>query len=259
MKELPYFKFHVSEWINGDITLESLEDQGAFINICSHYWFKDGKLKLDEAKRRLTEIKPNAFQSLIKKGFLKQKDGFLKISFLDEQLSQRQNKSVVNSNNGKKGGRPKKTEIKPNALFSESETKAKQKAIREEEEKNKKENKIFNQSISKILNKPYTMGVDRGITGTGQDIDSLVKQLKSSGWDEIKIETQVKAMKAVYAKEKWSFPSNYITLLTSLIENDWVQRLKDTDPESQQKIIENGKSKQPNIDLIGSSQPGSLG
>lgn len=148
-KELPYFKFHVSEWINGDITLESLEEQGAFINICAYYWFKDGVLKLPEAKRRLTEIKPTAFQSLIKKGFLKLEKDFLKISFLDQQLSERDKIKTINSLNGKMGGRPKQSEKKPTALISLtepiSESKAKQKPIREEEEqeKNKSERREY--------------------------------------------------------------------------------------------------------------------
>ena len=37
-KDLPYFKFFCSEWSDGDITLESYEAQGLFINICSYYW-----------------------------------------------------------------------------------------------------------------------------------------------------------------------------------------------------------------------------
>ena len=43
-KEIPYFKFFIGEWANGDITCESYEAQGIFINICSIYWAKLGKL-----------------------------------------------------------------------------------------------------------------------------------------------------------------------------------------------------------------------
>jgi len=53
MKELPYFKFNSSEWINGAITLEDLQAQGLFINICAYYWFNSGCLKLSEIKRRV--------------------------------------------------------------------------------------------------------------------------------------------------------------------------------------------------------------
>lgn len=37
-KDLPYFKFIVNEWITGDITLEDLNVQGLFINLCAWYW-----------------------------------------------------------------------------------------------------------------------------------------------------------------------------------------------------------------------------
>ena len=40
-KEIPYFKFFTGEWANGEITAESYEVQGVFINICSLYWDKD--------------------------------------------------------------------------------------------------------------------------------------------------------------------------------------------------------------------------
>jgi len=119
-------------------------------------------------------------------------------------------------------------------------------------------NTIFNSKIAKILNKPYEAGEDRGLSGTGQDIDALVKQLKSAKWDETKIEAQAKAMKAVYASQKWGFPSNYITILISLTENDWIARLKELDPEQQEKIKQNGKQHRIEPDLIGSSSPGSL-
>jgi hypothetical protein len=40
-KELPYFRFTATEWLNGDISLESFELKGLFIDLCSYYWFKD--------------------------------------------------------------------------------------------------------------------------------------------------------------------------------------------------------------------------
>ena len=43
-KEIPFFKFFVGEWANGDITAENYKTQGVFINICSIYWTKEGEL-----------------------------------------------------------------------------------------------------------------------------------------------------------------------------------------------------------------------
>ena len=36
-KELPYFRFTVQDWQNKDISLESYEMKGLFIDICGFY------------------------------------------------------------------------------------------------------------------------------------------------------------------------------------------------------------------------------
>ena len=137
-KELPYFKFEVSEWINGLITLEEYSTQGLFVNICAHYWFKSGKLKLSEIKRRLFKSKAEDFQALIDRGIIKVLDDTISITFLDSQLQERVKLSSQNSANGSKGGRPK-SETKPTALFPVSESKAKESNI---EEKRREETRI---------------------------------------------------------------------------------------------------------------------
>ena len=45
-KELPYFRFYASEWLEGDITLEDMATQGLFTNICAWYWHKECRLSL---------------------------------------------------------------------------------------------------------------------------------------------------------------------------------------------------------------------
>ena len=37
-KELPFFRFTVSEWLNDDISLESYVLKGIFIDVCAFYW-----------------------------------------------------------------------------------------------------------------------------------------------------------------------------------------------------------------------------
>lgn len=110
-KELPYFKFDVAEWINGNITLESYSTQGLFINICSHYWFKSGLLSLSEIKRRLSNGLSDDFNSLIENGIIHVENDMIRIKFLDEQLQERNDLSKKNSLNGSKGGRPKATAL----------------------------------------------------------------------------------------------------------------------------------------------------
>lgn len=119
----------------------------------------------------------------------------------------------------------------------------------------------FNAEIAKILHKPYHKGKERGMDAKGQDVDSLVLTLQKEGWSNNKIRDQATAMRAVYAKEKWSFPSNYITLLTAIQETDWIDRMKSEDPERKAEIISqaNGKHYTPQFDEIGTSAPGSLG
>lgn len=148
MKELPYFKFYSSEWINGNVTLEDFYIQGVFINICAFYWFRSGKLTLSEIKRRLSKTKPTAFESLIERGLIVIENDNISIEFLDEQLGERVQMSKVNSLNGSLGGRPK-SEKKATGLISLSDIKAKKSNIeekREEENKNRREEKIVSLS-----------------------------------------------------------------------------------------------------------------
>jgi len=148
-KDLPYFKFFCSEWSDGDITLESFESQGLFINICAYYWSNECVISLDKTKKKFKQCNQICFDNLIDSGIIKIIDGNISINFLNEQQGERSSKSLKNSENGKKGGRPKKpieSEPKPNALISLSEPKANTKAIREEKrrEEEKREDNIIN-------------------------------------------------------------------------------------------------------------------
>jgi len=133
-KGLPYFKFTPTEWLTGDICFEDFEVQGLFINICALYWQRDGKLSVDDINKRYK--KPTAFDSLIDR-FISVKDGLITIDFLEEQLHERGHISVVNSANGKLGGRPKTKGTKPTANRPQSEPKPNE----SQEEKEKEEEK----------------------------------------------------------------------------------------------------------------------
>lgn len=135
-KGLPYFKFTPTEWLTGDICCEDFEVQGLFINICALYWQRDGILSVEDINKRYK--KPTAFDSLIDR-FISVNDGLITIDFLKEQLEERGHKSVVNSTNGKLGGRPKTKATKPNANRTLTETKANE--SQQEEEKEQEEEK----------------------------------------------------------------------------------------------------------------------
>lgn len=188
-KDLPYFKFNVSEYINGDITLEDFYIQGVFINICAFYWFKSGNVSLSEMKRRLSKAKPKAFEKLIESNLIKVKGDVLRITFLDEQLSERTAISESNAKNGKQGGRGnKKSEPKPTALISESELKAEKSNIEEKREEEKREREEYtlhgSGKFSITIAKRYAhekiqkiYSLEEYFTSTGQIIS-----LKESRW-----------------------------------------------------------------------------
>jgi len=154
-KNLPYFKFFTSEWLNGDITLEEYELQGLFINICAYYWHKEGvgiTIVTLEKKFRTDKI-----IHLYNSELLSEDDnGFVKIKFLDEQLSEFKIRKKQLSDAGKKGALIKKqlAGVKPGLSNPE--------ATREDKDKDKdkirKDNGIierktaFKESLAKHKN-----------------------------------------------------------------------------------------------------------
>lgn len=141
-KNFPYFKFISTEWMTGDIVYESLAVQGLFINICALYWQRNGELSLEDINKRYKA--PEELKELTDR-FFSVNDGLVSIKFLDEQLEEANHISKTNSENGKKGGRPKALETegkKPTALPNESEKK--QIRIKEEEELNKSKEELNN-------------------------------------------------------------------------------------------------------------------
>ena len=106
-KLLPYFKFFVSEWNDGDITIEDYKIQGLFINVCSYYWSKETELTTNTLYKRFKHSKED-IQYLISEGHLKDVDGSISISFLDEQLKERLQRKKANARGGIKAAANKK-------------------------------------------------------------------------------------------------------------------------------------------------------
>lgn len=142
-KELPYFQFEPAEYLTKDISFCSLQVQGLFINICAYYWQRNCELTKSQLLRRLNY--ENELNELIKEGIIDVQEDNIIIKFLDIQRENAIGVSKKNSENGSKGGRPKKAKQNPN----ETQTKAKQNPneshkIKEEEikkEKIKQDNK----------------------------------------------------------------------------------------------------------------------
>ena len=106
-KDLPYFKFFVSEWNDGDITLEDFEVQGLFINICSYYWSKECDVKFDRLYKRFRGCE-SIIQTLLESSIIKEDNESLIISFLDEQQEERDSTSKKNSLAGKASAEKRK-------------------------------------------------------------------------------------------------------------------------------------------------------
>lgn len=89
-KDLPYFKFFCSEWNDGDITLESYEAQGVFINICSYYWSNECNVNFDKLLKKFRGCE-DIIDDLSAEGLFKiDDDRNVCISFLDEQKAERE-------------------------------------------------------------------------------------------------------------------------------------------------------------------------
>jgi len=156
-KELPYFKFFSDQWLGKKITLESYEIQGIFINVCAIYWANDCDIKIATLQKRYGE----AIISLIAEGFIKDKNGIAKISFLDSQWQERHKIHKENSNNGKAGAEARWA--KHREANGEANGEAIKKGIAIRKDKKRKDNiiPVFEEFLSYALqNKPNVNQID---------------------------------------------------------------------------------------------------
>ncbi len=125
-KELPYFRFTVSEWLNGDINLESYELQGLFINVCAYYWFKDCSLTRIMLDKKFSNAK-TLLEELFLLGIIKEfASGLLEIKFLNEQYNLLSDNNKKRSKAGRIGGLRKSSNAR-NLLKQKSSYKDKDK------------------------------------------------------------------------------------------------------------------------------------
>lgn len=185
-KNFPYFKFIATEWLTGDIVFEDYELQGIFINVCAIYWHRNGDVTISEVEKRLKTVRLNSLSPR----FISVIDGKISIAFLDEQLIAANHKSKVNSGNGKLGGRPKTLTEKPNANRTLTERKAKKSQLKEEEEKEYKEEYIVFDFKKSLLN----LGIEKRLatewlevrkkkklTNTQTAFEDFAEELKKTG------------------------------------------------------------------------------
>lgn len=92
-KELPFFKFEVSEWVFGRIQKQPLDVQGIFINLCCKYWHKLGELSHEDA---CLDFGHSHIDALEKAKIIGRDGEFIYIQFLDRQLDECQETSDKN-------------------------------------------------------------------------------------------------------------------------------------------------------------------
>ncbi len=241
----PYMPLMMGDWIRGTRAMRA-QVKGVYIGLLIHQ-YDNGFLPADIDTLSLIEPEVGSVWVLLKDKFTEVSPGMLQ----NEKLEEVRNFWNKQANNGKKGGRPKTQNPKPNP---------------NENPKHNHHNDLdysFNNEIAKILNKKYEAGPERGMQGIGQDVDSLIIQMRTSKMNSDQIMNQAKSMRSFYEVKDWPMPTNYIKLLSALLENDWPQKLKDEDPEKRSeritKSLKDASRKQPEPDTIGSSAPGSLG
>ena len=105
-KELPYFRFYVSEWLNDDISLEDFLTKGVFADVCSFYWFRDCSITKAMLKKRFSNNE-DQIEALINSKIIKTKNGseFIEISFLDKQFDELSELRKRRQEAGRKGGK----------------------------------------------------------------------------------------------------------------------------------------------------------
>jgi hypothetical protein len=139
-KELPFFKFEISEWMLGRIQKQPLSIQGAFINLCCKYWHKLGELTTVDAR---LDFDNECIDALLSKGIIGTDGEYIYIKFLDKQLDECQELSKKNSINGLKSAKIRAdrkralTTVEPSLpvvqRVSTEEKRKEEKRVREEE------------------------------------------------------------------------------------------------------------------------------
>jgi hypothetical protein len=237
-KELPFFKFEISEWMFGRIQKQSNELQGIFINLCCKYWHKLGEYTHEDA--RLDFGEPN-IDDLIKSKIIGSDGDYVFIKFLDRQLDECAETSKKNSIKGLKSAQirafrkqqlttvePQLTTVQPNPT--------EEKRREDKREYAKGDIKFLPLFIAVAYKKKYNR--DSG-GEVGHDIDYISQRILS---DMSKTEAmdQIRAHKLYTAMQSLTLPSKPETIQAALLETDWVQRMKEKqDNEQTQSQITN--------------------
>ncbi|MCK5016230.1 MAG: hypothetical protein KAS32_04080 [Candidatus Peribacteraceae bacterium] len=166
-KELPYFRFYPSEWLEGDITLEKDKTQSLFVQIVCWYWKKDCQINLGFIQKRLIKNKATLKQclnDLIKTEIIKVNDNNdIIIEFLDEQYDLLSEKRQKHIDSGRLGGKKKannaKATLKHRSTYKEKKYKNKDKEVNKDALPQFKIWLDYRKSINKLITNKSTLGL----------------------------------------------------------------------------------------------------
>lgn len=226
-KELPYFKFKVSEWSDGDITLEDYETQGLFINLCSYYWSREGELTLANAKRRYRDCNATAFDNLINSGIIKvDENEIVSISFLDEQLEERENLSNKNRENAAKRWGKNATAMRPH-----SEKNAIGMQYREEKKREEKidphtiDSTVDYDELLKYFNEKTGRNESRVTASVKGNVKKRLFELVGTGMDLDTAKSKIGLAIQKASTDNWLKENNVLTLIWITQEDNFYKWL----------------------------------
>ena len=142
-KELPYFRFTVAQWMNGDISMEGYECKGLFADICAWYWFKDCSTTKAMLEKKFTNTR--LLQLLYDSEVLKVDGENIHIEFLNDQFDLLSDRRKARQDAGRKGGKHKSSNAKA-MLKQKSSYKDKDKEKDKDKDNNGKRKKLMKNS-----------------------------------------------------------------------------------------------------------------
>lgn len=207
-KEIPWFKFEVSEWAFGRIQKQPEDVQGMFINLCCKYWHKLGDYSKEDA---LLDFGPRINNLIDAKIIVINNVDKLCIKFLDQQLDERAQDSAKQRQKGLKSAELRATRVQQQSTAVEpSPTEEKRREEKREEERIQSLGDSKNNSFL-IINPPYVNSIKYRLHG----VDGVTEFLQQSNGDWPQIATDDKKKKFVRNNDKKEF-RDYSHLLNSI-------------------------------------------
>ena len=180
-KELPYFRFTVSEWLNDDISMEDYKTKGVFADVCAFYWFRDCSVDIALLEKRFSDALTTIL-SLVELNIIKyNNNGQVSINFLDVQFDLLSEKRKKYAASGRKGGLSKSSNAKA-TLKQRSSYKDKDNNKEKEKDNNKdiKANKFATPQFEEI--KDYFFEKLQSSEQSNFEAEKFIDFYSSKGW-----------------------------------------------------------------------------